>query len=45
MYAIRLDWAAACRKFAILARSNVWMTPYHYFMATGKIVKKTNLFF
>lgn len=40
MYAIRLDWTAACRKFAILAGDNVWMKPYHYFMAAGKRIKK-----
>lgn len=37
MYTIRLDWMAACRKFASAAKDNVWMRPYHYFMATGMI--------
>ncbi|XP_001950347.2 tetratricopeptide repeat protein 39C-like isoform X1 [Acyrthosiphon pisum] len=32
MYAIRLDWMAAYKKFASVAE--VWMRQYHYFMAT-----------
>jgi len=34
MYAIKLDWMAAYKKFASVAE--VWMRQYHYFMATGK---------
>ncbi|XP_025412758.1 tetratricopeptide repeat protein 39C-like isoform X2 [Sipha flava] len=33
MYAVRLDWTTACRKFARVAADNTWMRPYHYFMA------------
>ncbi|XP_060839188.1 tetratricopeptide repeat protein 39C-like isoform X2 [Rhopalosiphum padi] len=33
MYAIKLDWIAAYKKFASVAE--VWMKQYHYFMATG----------
>ncbi|CAH1708028.1 unnamed protein product [Aphis gossypii] len=32
MYAIKLDWIAAYKKFASVAE--VWMKQYHYFMAT-----------
>ncbi|XP_022173873.1 tetratricopeptide repeat protein 39C-like isoform X2 [Myzus persicae] len=32
MYAIKLDWMAAYKKFASVAE--VWMRQYHYFMAT-----------
>lgn len=34
MYALKLDWMAAYKKFASVAE--VWMRQYHYFMATGK---------
>lgn len=36
MYAIQADWMAASRTFATVAGDNLWMRPYHYFMATGK---------
>lgn len=36
MYAIHLDWMVSCRKFAYVAGDNIWLRPYHYFMATGK---------
>lgn len=43
MYALKMDWMAACRTFSNLAEDNSWIRPYHYFMATGNtdIVKQS----